>query len=47
MGCTQSYISQIEHPEARPTLGTLQKVAGAPGRPARDLVNRSRNERCV
>ena len=23
MGCTQSYISQIEQPDARPTLGTL------------------------
>ena len=23
IGCTQSYISQIEAPDARPTLGTL------------------------
>ena len=40
MGCTQSYISQIEHPEARPTLGTLQKVAAALGCPIRDLVEK-------
>ena len=41
LGCTQSYISQIEHPDARPTLGTLQKVAEALGCPVGDLVRKS------
>ena len=40
MGCSQSYVSQIEHPDARPTLGTLQKVAEALGCPVGDLVRR-------
>jgi ribosome-binding protein aMBF1 (putative translation factor) len=40
MGCTQSYISQIEQPDARPTLGTLQKVAEALGCPIGDLVRK-------
>ncbi len=40
MGCTQSYISQIEQPDARPTLGTLQKLAEAIGCPAGDLVRK-------
>src|SRR5215510_7203049 len=38
--CTQSYISQIEQPDARPTLGTLQKVAEALGCPVSDLVRK-------
>jgi len=41
LGCTQSYISQIEQPDARPTLGTLQKVAEALGCPPGDLVRKS------
>ena len=40
IGCTQSYISQIEAPDARPTLGTLQKVAEALGCPIAELVRR-------
>jgi DNA-binding XRE family transcriptional regulator len=40
IGCTQSYISQIEAPDARPTLGTLQKVAEALGCPIGELVRR-------
>ena len=40
IGCTQSYISQIEQPDARPTLGTLQKVAEALGCPVSDLVRK-------
>ena len=40
MGCTQAYISQIEQPDARPTLGTLQKVAEAVGCPISDLVRK-------
>ena len=31
MSCTQSYISQVEQLDARPTLGTLQKLAEAIG----------------
>ncbi len=41
VGCTQSYISQLEQPDARPTLGTLQKVAEALGCSVRDLVHKS------
>jgi ribosome-binding protein aMBF1 (putative translation factor) len=41
MGCTQSYISQIEQPDARPTLGTLQKAADALGGSLADLVRQS------
>ena len=40
MACTQSYISQIEALDARPTLGTLQKVAEALGCPIGELVRR-------
>lgn len=40
MGYTQSYISQIEHPDARPTLGTLQKVAEALACPVGELVRK-------
>lgn len=40
IGCTQSYISQIEHVEARPTLGTLQKIAEAIGCSVGDLVRK-------
>jgi DNA-binding XRE family transcriptional regulator len=40
IGCTQSYISQVEQPDARPTLGTLQKVAEALGYPVGDLVRK-------
>ena len=40
MGCTQSYISQIEQLDARPTLGTLQKLAEAIGCPVSDLVRK-------
>jgi len=40
IGCTQSYISQIEQPDARPTLGTLQKIAKALGYPIGDLVRK-------
>jgi DNA-binding XRE family transcriptional regulator len=42
MGCSQSYISQIEVPDARPTLGTLQKVAEAIGCRVGDLVRQLR-----
>jgi ribosome-binding protein aMBF1 (putative translation factor) len=41
MGCTQSYISQVEQPDARPTLGTLQKLAEAVGCTVADLVRKS------
>jgi DNA-binding XRE family transcriptional regulator len=41
MGCSQPYISQIETPDARPTLGTLQKVAEAIGCRVGDLVRQS------
>ena len=40
VGCTQSHISQIEQSDARPTLGTLQKVAEALGCPVGDLVRK-------
>lgn len=40
MECTQSYISQIEQPDARPTLGTLQRMAEALGCPVGDLVRK-------
>ncbi len=40
MGCTQSYISQIEQPDARPTLGTLQKLAEAIRCSVGDLVRK-------
>ena|SRR5712692_607079 len=40
LGCTQSYISQIEQADARPTLGTLQKVTAALGCPLGDLVRK-------
>ena len=40
MECTQSYISQIEQSDARPTLGTLQRVAEALGCPVSDLVRK-------
>ncbi|MBI3801759.1 MAG: helix-turn-helix transcriptional regulator [Deltaproteobacteria bacterium] len=41
IGCRQSYISQVEQPEARPTLGTLQKVAKAIGCAVGDLVRKT------
>jgi ribosome-binding protein aMBF1 (putative translation factor) len=41
VGCSQSYISQIEQPEARSTLGTLQKVAEAIGCAVGDLVRKT------
>ena len=44
LGCTQSFISQIEAADARPTLGTLQKVAEALGCPIGDLVRQSSNK---
>lgn len=40
IGCTQSYISQIEQPDARPTIGTLQKIAEVLGVPVGDLVRK-------
>jgi len=40
MGCTQSYISQVEQSEARPTLGTLQKLAVAVGCTVADLFRK-------
>ncbi|MGH7962968.1 MAG: helix-turn-helix domain-containing protein [Candidatus Binatia bacterium] len=40
MGCTQSYISQVEQPDARPTLGTLQKLAEMIGCAVGDLVRK-------
>ena len=42
MGCSQSYISQIEASDARPTLGTLQKVAEAVGCRVGELVRQSK-----
>jgi DNA-binding XRE family transcriptional regulator len=41
IGCTQAYISQIEQPDSRPTLGTVQRVAKALGCPIGDLVRKS------
>jgi len=40
MECTQSYISQIEQPDARPTLGTLQRIAETLVCPIGDLVRK-------
>jgi DNA-binding XRE family transcriptional regulator len=40
MGCTPSSLSEIEHPDARPTLGTLQKVAEALRCPVGELVRK-------
>ena len=40
MSCTQSYISQVEQPDAHPTLGTLQKLAESLGCPVADLVRK-------
>jgi transcriptional regulator with XRE-family HTH domain len=41
LGCTQSYISQVEQSEARPTLGTLQRLAEAIGCSVASLVRKS------
>lgn len=41
IGCSQPYISQIEQSDARPTLGTLQKVAEALGCTVADLVRKT------
>lgn len=41
MSCTQSYISQVEQPDARPTLGTLQKLAEALNCSVADLVRKT------
>jgi len=40
-GCTPSYISQVEQLDARPTLGTLQKLAEAIGCSVADLVRKA------
>jgi ribosome-binding protein aMBF1 (putative translation factor) len=40
ISCTQSYISQIEQPDARPTIGTLQKIAAALGVSVGELVRK-------
>jgi transcriptional regulator with XRE-family HTH domain len=41
IGCSQSYISQVEQPDAQSTLGTLQKVAEAIGCAIGDLVRKT------
>jgi transcriptional regulator with XRE-family HTH domain len=41
IGYSQPYISQIEQFDARPTLGTLQKVAEALGCAVADLVRKT------